>query len=286
MDITTFITLWMLFYGLITSDPVNGAVSHGRLQYTRTTLLQLNCGITCVTDITPQLPDFILKDSGKNTRATKRKQGKRGGVRQRFRKQRLSLIPLPPMILGNVQSLRNKVDELQGNVAFLKDFRDCCVLAFTETWLMENDQDTDLSIDGFGAPYRLDRQAEVTRKSQGGGVCLYVNRCYCTSVTVRECICTPDVELLSVSLRPFYLSREFPQLFITTVYIHPRANAASASNTIFDAVQKMQSLSPEAPHFILGDFNHVSLKKTLTNFYQYVSCPTRRDNSWTSAMDL
>lgn len=51
------------------------------------------------------------------------------------------------MILGNVQSLRNKVDELQGNVAFLKDFRDCCVLAFTETWLMENDQDTDLSID-------------------------------------------------------------------------------------------------------------------------------------------
>lgn len=96
MAITTFIALWMLFYGLITSDPVNGAVSHGRLQYTRTTLLQLNCGITCVTDITPQLPDFILKDSGKNTRATKRKQGKRGGVRQRFRKQRLSRIPLPP----------------------------------------------------------------------------------------------------------------------------------------------------------------------------------------------
>lgn len=96
MDITTFITLWMLFYGLITSDPVNGAVSQGRLQYTRTTLLQLNCGITCVTDITPQLPDFILKDSGKNTRVTKRKRGKRGGVRQRFRKQRLSRIPLPP----------------------------------------------------------------------------------------------------------------------------------------------------------------------------------------------
>lgn len=30
------------------------------------------------------------------------------------------------------------------------------------------------------------------------------------------------------------------------------------------------------PNFILGDFNHVSLEKTLTNFYQYVSCPTRR----------
>lgn len=58
------------------------------------------------------------------------------------------------------------MDELQGNVSFLKDFRECCVLAFTETWLTENDQDTDLSIDGFGAPYRLDRErgnGEISR---------------------------------------------------------------------------------------------------------------------------
>lgn len=107
-----------------------------------------------------QLPDCILKDPGAKTAATKRRQGKRGGVRQRFREQRLSRIPLPSMILGNVQSLRNKMDELQGNVSFLKDFREYCVLAFTETWLTENDQDNDLSIDGFGAPYRLDRERE------------------------------------------------------------------------------------------------------------------------------
>lgn len=63
-----------------------------------------------------------------------------------------------------------------------------------------------------------------------------------------------------------------------TVYIHPKANAAPASNTIFDVVQKLQSISPDAPNFILGDFNHVSVK-TLRNFYQYVSCPTRRDKT-------
>ncbi|XP_074472561.1 uncharacterized protein LOC141756597 [Sebastes fasciatus] len=107
--------------------------------------------------------------------------------------------------MGNVQSLRNKVDELQGNVRFQKDFMDCCIMAFTETWLTERDQDIDLLIDGFGAPFRLDRKAEVTGKTQGGGVCLYVNKRYCSSVTVRDQICTPDVELLSVSLRPFYL---------------------------------------------------------------------------------
>ncbi len=34
-------------------------------------------------------------------------------------------------------------------------------------------------------------------------------------------------------------------------------------------------MSPDAPNFILGDMNHCSLSKTLRNFYQYVTCPTR-----------
>ena len=95
-------------------------------------------------------------------------------------------------------------------------------------------------------------------------------------MTVRENICTPNIELLSVSLRPFYLPREFPQIFITVVYIHPKANNVIASNTVSDVVQGLQNISPEAPNFILGDFNHVSLKKTLPNFYQYITCPTRQ----------
>ncbi|XP_076748101.1 filamin-A-like [Maylandia zebra] len=60
---------------------------------------------------------------------------------------------------GIGDSLRNKLDELQGNVRFQKDFRDSCVMAFSETWLTELDQDADFSIDGFGAPFRRDRDA-------------------------------------------------------------------------------------------------------------------------------
>ncbi len=71
-----------------------------------------------------------------------------------MRKQRLTRIPLPSVIMGNVQSLRNKVGGFQGNVCFQKDFRDFCVLAFTETWLTESDQDSDLFSNGFGAPFR------------------------------------------------------------------------------------------------------------------------------------
>lgn len=133
--------------------------------------------------------------------------------------------------MGNMQSLRNTVDELQGNVRFQKDFRDCCIMAFTETWFTKQDQDTDLIIGGFGEPFCLDCKAEVTGETQGGGVCLYVNKRYCRSVTVGDQICLPDVELLSVS------PHKFPQFLLRAVYIQPKA--ASASRTISDVLQKL-----------------------------------------------
>lgn len=60
------------------------------------------------------------------------------------------------------------MDELQGNARYQQDFRNCCIIAFTETWLTKYDRDTDLSNDGFRAPFHLDRLAEVTGKTQGG----------------------------------------------------------------------------------------------------------------------
>jgi len=67
--------------------------------------------------------------------------------------------------MGNVQSLRNKVDELQGNVRYQKNFMNCCIMAFTETWFTERDWDVDLCMDGFGAPFHLDQLSEVTGKT-------------------------------------------------------------------------------------------------------------------------
>lgn len=108
-------------------------------------------------------------------------------------------------------------------------------------------------------------------------MCLYINERWCKTVVVRESLCTKDVELLSLSVRPMYLPREFPQIFVTVAYIHPKANETMATDLIFQTVQKVQSISPDAPNFILGDFNHCSLDKTLRNFDQYVLCPTRKD---------
>ena len=138
--------------------------------------------------------------------------------------------------------------------------------------------DGELRIHGFGVPIRLDRDAVITDKLTGGGVCLYINERWCKNVIVRERFCTADLELLSVSLRPQYLPREFPQLFVTLVYIHPRANKSNACERIHQVTQRLQSISPDAPNIVLGDMNHCTLSDTLRDFYQYVTCPTRDKN--------
>ena len=160
----------------------------------------------------------------------------------------------------------------------MTEFRDACVLCFSETWLRDTISDDSMSVDGFGLPIRADRDKIGTGKSQGGMVCLYVNDRWSDrssdSVTVRKRRCTTDVELLSVSLRPRYLPREFGQLFLTVVYVPPCANAVHAASEITDTVHALQMISPEAPNFILGDFNSFNLRSSLPTFKQYDTCPT------------
>lgn len=90
---------------------------------------------------------------------------------------------------------------------------------------------------------------------------------------MREKLCTKDTELLSVSVPPFHLPREFPQIFVTVAYI--KANESVALELISSSVLNLQVVSPDAPQLILGDFNHCPLDKIL-KYYKYVSCPTRK----------
>lgn len=62
-----------------------------------------------------------------------RKRGKKRSVREHIRRlTSKNQIPLPSIILVNVQSLRKRTDELQGDVLHLGEYRDACLLAFTE----------------------------------------------------------------------------------------------------------------------------------------------------------
>ncbi|KAJ8046203.1 hypothetical protein HOLleu_04812 [Holothuria leucospilota] len=76
--------------------------------------------------------------------------------------------------MGNVQSLRNKLDELAVNVRFLNAFRNISIMASTETWLMTSDPDEHVCIDGFKL-VRGDRIPENVDKMRGNGLCVYTN---------------------------------------------------------------------------------------------------------------
>ena len=90
----------------------------------------------------------------------------------------------------------------------------------------------------------------------------------------EERFCTEHVELLSVALRPLYLPREFNQLFITVVYIPLSSDTKVAADKVSCVIHRLSSLSPDAPSFILGDFNECRLNRVLPNFRQCVTCST------------
>ena len=201
-----------------------------------------------------------------------RRRGRRGGARTRTR-NRKSSPPLPTILLGNVRSLSNKMDELHACSRYLYEYRESCLLCFSETWLHKDIPDSSVDLPDFDI-VRGDR-TEESGKSRGGGVCVYINRRWCNNWCVKEKVCTPGVELLTVGLRPYYLPREFNQIFMMVVYIQPRADFHLAREAIASRVHQLQAASPDSPIFIAGDFNHCLLEDTLPSFDQYVTEPTR-----------
>ncbi len=106
-------------------------------------------------------------------------------------------------------------------------------------------------------------------------MCFYSSLRPCKTVVVWEKICTPDTELLIISLHPY----EFQQLFFTTLYINPRAKVSATAQLIADVTHRLDTICLDAPKFILRYFNHCTLNKTLKIYEQYVSCITTQKNT-------
>ncbi len=76
------------------------------------------------------------------------KRSSRAGILCRIRK--ITFKPaLPSILLANVQSVVSKVDELNARIMFQCDIRNCCVFAFTETWLDVSIPDNGVSPPSF-----------------------------------------------------------------------------------------------------------------------------------------
>lgn len=241
------------------------------LRYGRDLLLSLRPRATPTRDIFGDVPSCLVRQEDKKR---PRKRGRRGGIRQRLRR-RPDRPPLPSIIFSNVRSLRNKLDELRLNTRICHDYREACVMAFTETWFQEDFPDQLTQVQGF-TNVRLDRDGS-SGKRRGGGVCVYIKDSWCTNYAVKDKVCSPDLELLCLSLRPFYLPRDFGNIFVCVVYIPPSGNAGKAASRIADCVHQQLLNKPDAPMFVLGDFNHCNLNSALPGFQQYVRNSTRKN---------
>lgn len=141
-------------------------------------------------------------------------------------------------------------------------------MVFTETLLHRDIPCSLVELDGFSL-VRADRN-ENSGKLRGGGVCIYIKDNWCCQHTVRDTVCNSDVELLCLSLRSFYLPREFGNIIICAVYVPPSGNAANAARCISDCVNEQLRRTPAAPIFILGDFNQCRLELMLPGYEQYI----------------
>ena len=127
-------------------------------------------GLQCNLDFTTFAKSTLPKDICES------KRGIKGGVKQRLRK--LGCKPyLRSLILENVRSLQNKMEELCTNVKYANEFRSARLMCFTENWLSENVSVSHVNIEGFSI-FRADRTND-SGKLKGGGLCVFVNDQWC-----------------------------------------------------------------------------------------------------------
>ncbi len=145
-------------------------VSSAMLMYDRRTLLDIGQRYTNLIQNTlsadPAWPLEILRstelnnDHLNNRRRRRKHHGRRAGIRDILRKRALSP-PLPSILLANVQSLENKMDDLRARISFQRDIRDCNIFCLTETWLTPSVPDTAVTPSDNFSVLRMDRSAEA-----------------------------------------------------------------------------------------------------------------------------
>ncbi len=153
-----------------------------------------------------------------------------------------------------------------------KDFSNSAALCFTETWLNDAIPDSVLHLPNFQL-IRADRNAESTC-----GTCFYINKRWCTDVTVLKKMCCSDLEMLFINCKPFYSPREICSFILVSVYIPPQAHVSSAVQKLADQITDTEQKHPDSVLIILGDFNKANLSRELPKYRQHITCPTRDSN--------
>ena len=103
----------------------------------------------------------------------------------------------------------------------------------------------------------------------------YINERWSNNFTVVPKHCDQNLELLVISTRPFYMPREFNNIFVINVYMPPVADYKCAAEVLHNCILDCEKKSPDAVKIIVGDFNKCNFQKFIPHCKQFVTCPTR-----------
>ncbi len=136
---------YLLFYLLLIS--IFTHITSALITYDKSALLDIGNRFTNLVQDTlspnPSWPLEILRNAENkgHRRRNKKLRGKALGFGTDWGKSAHSP-PLPSLLLANVQSLDNKMDDLRARISFQRDIRDCNIICLTETWLTPSVPDT------------------------------------------------------------------------------------------------------------------------------------------------
>lgn len=235
----------------------NAAVS-----YSRQNLINLgfrhNLCITCEYQRSHNIPEEIARLPGSPWMVKRRC---RSGSDARLRKQP-HRPALPSLFLTNARSITHKMDELELQMVTMSFVRNCSIIFVTESWLHPLIPDAAVEL-AERTLHRQDKNRD-SGKSRGGGLCVYVHNEWCCNSRIIDTYCSPDLEVLAVSCRPFYLPREFTVVVAIAVYIPPDANVSVALSLLLNTINKQQLAHPNRVFIVAGD--QACLKTVLPKF--------------------
>ncbi len=155
--------------------------------YNRQTLLEIGSTVThrkpefkflnTVPLFTNNSAEPFVWATRRRRRKQNRRRGKRAGVLVRLRCW-ADRRPLSSILLGNVQSLDNKLCEPRARISFQCEIRDRSIICLTETWMSRKVPDFAIEPTGFSV-HRANRIPDLSGKSKGGGVCFMINNYWC-----------------------------------------------------------------------------------------------------------